>query len=83
MAKRNLRAGEALDGGGGYTVVGQCEKAAVARQEGLLPLGLADRAVLKRDVARGTAIGYADVTLNEESFVVKMRRLQDEITDVG
>ena len=83
VAKRNLRAGEALDGGGGYTVVGQCEKAAVARQEGLLPLGLADRAVLKRDVARGTAIGYADVTLNEESFVVKMRRLQDEITDVG
>lgn len=79
VAKRNLRAGEELDGGGGYTVVGQCEKATVARQEGLLPLGLAYKATLQRDVAKGEAIAYADVTLNEDSFVLKMRRLQDEL----
>ena len=79
MAKRNLRAGEELDGGGGYTVVGQCEKALVARQEGLLPLGLSDRAVLKRDVVKGEAIGYGDVTLNEDSFVLKMRRFARRI----
>ena len=81
VAKRNLRAGEELDGGGGYTVVGQCEKALIARQEGLLPLGLSDRAVLKRDVVKGEAIGYGDVTLNEDSFVLKMRRLQDGLTE--
>ena len=81
VAKRDLRAGEELDGGGGYTVVGQCEKANVARHEGLLPLGLADRATLKRDVAKGEAIGYEDVLLNEGSFVLKMRRLQDEVTE--
>ena len=81
MAKRDLRAGEELDGGGGYTVVGQCEKANVARHEGLLPLGLADRATLKREVAKGEAIGYEDVLLNEGSFVLKMRRLQDEVTE--
>ena len=81
VAKRDLRAGEELDGGGGYTVVGQCEKANVARHEGLLPLGLADRATLKRDVAKGVAIGYEDVLLNEGSFVLKMRRLQDEVTE--
>ena len=80
VAKRDLRVGEALDGGGGYTVVGQCEKAAVARRQGLLPLGLADRATMKRDVAKGDAIAYEDVKLNEDSFVLKMRRLQDEIT---
>ncbi len=80
VAKRDLRAGEELDGGGGYTVVGLCEKAPIARQEGLLPLGLAYQALLKRDVAKGTAIGYADVTLNEDSFVLKMRRLQDDVT---
>ncbi len=81
VAKRDLRAGEELDGGGGYTVVGQCEKANVARHEGLLPLGLADRATLKRDVAKGEAIGYEDVLLNEGSFVLKMRRLQDEVRE--
>ena len=80
VAKRDLRAGEALDGGGGYTAVGQCEKAGVASREGLLPLGLADRATLQRDIAKGEAIGYKDVNLNEDSFVLKMRRLQDELT---
>ena len=80
VAKRDLRAGEVLDGGGGYTVVGQCEKAAVARRQGLLPMGLADKATMKRDVAKGDAIAYEDVNLNDDSFVLKMRRLQDEIT---
>ena len=79
VAKRDLRAGEQLDGGGGYTVVGQCEKASVAQVEALLPLGLAERAVLKRAIAKGTAIAYRDVELNEDSFVLKMRRLQDGI----
>ncbi len=79
VAKRDLRAGEQLDGGGGYTVVGQCEKASVAREERLLPLGLAERAVLKRAVTKGEAIAYGDVELNEDSFVLKMRRLQDGI----
>ena len=77
VAKRDLRKGEALDGGGGYTVVGQCEKASVARQEGLLPLGLAEGAVVKRAISKGEAVRYGDVALNEDSFVLKMRRLQD------
>ena len=81
VAKRALRAGEELDGGGGYTVVGQCEKAPAARQQGLLPLGLADGAILKRGIAKGEAIGYEDVSLNEGSFVLKMRRLQDALTE--
>ena len=79
VAKRDLRAGEELDGGGGYTVVGQCEKAPVAQEEGLLPLGLADQAVLKRAIGKGEAIAYSDVVLNEDSFVLNMRRLQDDL----
>ena len=81
VAKRSLRAGETLDGGGGYTVVGQCEKAQAAQQQGLLPLGLADGAVLKRAIAKGEAIGYQDVELKEGSFVLKMRRLQDALAE--
>ena len=48
VAKRDLKAGEVLDGGGGYTVSGICEKATVARAENLLPLGLSVGAVLNR-----------------------------------
>ena len=81
MAKRDLGEGEALDGGGGYTVVGQCEKASVARREGLLPLGLAEGAVVRRAVSKGEAIRYEDVKLNEDSFVLKMRRLQDGLAE--
>ena len=78
VAKRDLKAGERLDGGGGYTVIGQSEKATVARDERLLPLGLSDGAVLKRDVALGEAIGYDAVELAEDSFVLQLRREQDE-----
>lgn len=76
VAKRDLKAGETLDGGGGYTVLGQSEKATVARQEGLLPLGLSGGAVLKQDVRQGDAIGYAMVDL-PDSLALQLRRDQD------
>jgi predicted homoserine dehydrogenase-like protein len=77
VAKRNLEEGETLDGGGGYTVVGACEQAVIARSERLLPLGLSTGARLKRDVAAGQAITYDMVEINEDSFVLKLRKLQD------
>ena len=77
VAKRDLKIGEVLDGSGGYTVNGLCEKATVAREEDLLPLGLALDVNLTADVAKGDAITYADVELDESSFVLKLRRLQD------
>ena len=77
VAKRNLKAGEVLDGSGGYTVNGLIEKAEIARAENLLPLGLADDVKLKRDVLQGEAISYDMVELNEDAFVLKLRRLQD------
>ena len=77
VAKRDLKIGEPLDGSGGYTVNGLCEKATVAREQNLLPLGLASDVVMKTDVAKGEAIQYDDVELDEDSFVLKLRRLQD------
>jgi predicted homoserine dehydrogenase-like protein len=77
VAKRDLKQGETIDGGGGYTVNGICEKASVARAENLLPLGLANGARLRQDVAQGTAIAYSMVELVEDSFILKLRRLQD------
>ena len=80
VAKRDLKAGETLDGGGGYTVLGQSEKATVAHQEGLLPLGLAGGAVLKQDVQQGDAIGYAMVDL-QDSLALQLRRDQDAMCE--
>lgn len=77
VAKRALKAGETLDGGGGYTVNGICERAAIARAENLLPLGLATNARLKQDVPLGAAITYDMVDLPTDSFIYKLRQLQD------
>ena len=77
VAKRHLEEGEILDGGGGYTVNGLCEKATVARAENLLPLGLAYGARLTREIAQGEAISYDMVEMETGSFIYMLRRLQD------
>jgi predicted homoserine dehydrogenase-like protein len=78
VAKRTLRAGEKIDGIGGATVYGLVERAAVAAAERLLPLGLAQHAVLLRDVPLGEPLAYDDVQLDETQTVVQLRRLQDQ-----
>lgn len=77
VAKRHLEEGEQLDGSGGYTVYGLIERAEVARTQNLLPLGLASRVELKQDVPQDSPITYDMVDLDEDSFVLKLRRLQD------
>ena len=77
VAKRDLDAGETLDGGGGYTVNGICDRADVARRENLLPLGLAEGAVLLTEVAKGTAISYDMVDGVRDTYITRLRRLQD------
>lgn len=63
MAKRDLRAGEVLDGIGGFMAYGMIENAASARAEDLLPMGLTDGATLVRDIAVDGALTFADVRL--------------------
>ena len=74
VAKRPLRAGEMLDGEGGYTVYGKLMPAARSRAEGVLPIGLAHRVKLKRDVAAGGVVRMSDVELDETSLAVRARR---------
>ena len=79
VAKRDLKRSELLDGSGGYTVNRLIERVEIARQSGFLPLGLAYDVKLKQDVSQGTVITYEMVTLNQDSFVLKLRRLQDTV----
>jgi predicted homoserine dehydrogenase-like protein len=61
VAKRPLRRGEVLDGEGGATVWGKCVPAARSRALGALPIGLAARVALARDVAEGAVLTEADL----------------------
>jgi len=63
IAKFDLVAGDTLDGVGGFKAYGVMENSPVARAQDLLPMGLADGCVLKRDLAQDTPITFADVEL--------------------
>jgi len=76
VAKRNLKAGETLDGIGGYTVYGVIEKWEISREEMLLPYGLTENAKMVRDVDKGEPLIYDDVEF-EDSVLTELRGLQD------
>ncbi|MEW9920116.1 SAF domain-containing protein [Marimonas sp. MJW-29] len=65
VAKRDLKAGEMLDGEGGYTVWGKAQP--VAHAVAVLPIGLAHGVPLKRDVARGAVLSFDDVEIGEDA----------------
>ena len=60
-AKRPLRAGETLDGEGGYTVYGMAERHDAARAENLVPMALTHGAVARADIAEDEMISFANV----------------------
>jgi predicted homoserine dehydrogenase-like protein len=80
IAKRSLRAGETLDAIGEFCYRGSIDTVAAARRENLLPLGLAKGCVLRRDVAVGEPIRYADLEHLPDTPLVAMRREQDRVT---
>jgi predicted homoserine dehydrogenase-like protein len=73
-AKRTMKAGEMLDGEGGFCVWGKQTPAGRSLDQGLLPLGLAHNVKLKRDVATGEALRWADVDYDPSDGAVKIRR---------
>ena len=73
-AKRALKAGEILDGEGGFCVWGKQTPAEVSLARGLLPLGLAHDVKLKRDIPDGGALGWDDVVIDGDDVAVKVRR---------
>jgi len=73
-AKRALKAGEVLDGEGGYTVVGRLMPAAESLAQACLPLGLAHGCKLLRPVAAGQPLRWSDVAIDADSAAVRLRR---------
>ncbi len=77
VAKRDLAAGEHIDGLGGFSVYGMIERADAARAGNQVPLGLAPGSVVRKPVMAGQTLTYDDVELDESQTIVHLRRLQD------
>src|SRR5580698_2021806 len=78
-AKRDLRAGELLDGEGGACVWGKLMTAADSLRRGGLPIGLANRVPLLRDVTQGQPVTWDDVRIDTGDEAYKYRRAMEAV----
>lgn len=78
VAKRGLRPGETLDNIGGCCFYGLIDRYEAAKEENLLPIGLAKGAKIIRPVNKDKPVRYDDVELREPSTILDLRRLQDK-----
>lgn len=76
VAKRDLRAGETLDGLGGFTCYALIENYERSRHEKALPMGVSDGCVLRRDVPKDQAVSYEDVILPRGRLCDQLREEQ-------
>ena len=76
-AKRALKAGETLDGEGGACVWGKLMPAAESLRIGGLPIGLANRIPLIRDVAMGAPVTWSDVRVDAADAAYRYRRAME------
>lgn len=77
VAKRDLQAGEILDGIGGFTCYGMIDNAGVCRDEDLLPMGLSDGCRLLHEVPKDRALRRADIALPAGRLADRLRAEQD------
>jgi predicted homoserine dehydrogenase-like protein len=77
-AKRDLAAGEELDGEGGYAVYGRLMPAENSLVLGALPIGLAHGIKLRNAVATGEFVRWSDVAIDEGQEPVRFRREMEQ-----
>ena len=75
-AKKDLKVGEKLDGEGGFCARGRLVTSQKSKDEKILPLGLTDNAIIKRDIKKDDIIKLDDVELNLPKEVVEARDYQ-------
>lgn len=82
FAKRDLKAGERLDGMGGFNSYGLIENLDTNLNNHGLPILLNDNLKLKRDIAKDERIALEDVEfdLNDKAFKLYFQALGHEIT---
>jgi predicted homoserine dehydrogenase-like protein len=75
-AKTPLKAGQKLDGIGQYLTYGQCENAVTARELNLVPIGLAEGSIVKRDLPRDHVLSFDDIELPAETQIQRLYKEQ-------
>jgi predicted homoserine dehydrogenase-like protein len=78
-AKRDLVAGEMLDGEGGYTVWGKLLPAETSVRIGGLPLGLAHNVKVVRPVRKGQSLSWNDVAMNTDTHAYQVRKEMEQM----
>ncbi|KHL54349.1 NAD(P)H-dependent oxidoreductase [Xanthomonas cannabis] len=78
-AKRDLAAGEIIDGLGGYMSYGQCERADLTAGARLLPMGVAEGCVLRHAVRKDQVLSYDDVQLPGHRLIDRLRAEQADM----
>ena len=77
-AKFDMKAGEIIDGLGGFKSYGVCENYDTARKENLLPMGLAEGCKLKHDLAQDQIITYDDIEF--DGSLTKHKLYQEQLS---
>lgn len=80
-SKGAFKAGEMLDGEGGYKVWAKAIPARQSAAKNALPIGLAHHVRLKRDIARDQVVSFDDVDLVEDLDIVEMRQAQNALLE--
>ncbi len=78
FAKKDLRAGETLDGMGGFTCYGLIDAYSVCQQEDFLPMALSQGCRLKRDIPKDAGIKCSDVEFPAGRLCDKLRSEQTD-----
>ena len=78
VAKRDLKAGECLDGVGGFCTYGLIDNRSAAREMNALPIGLSEGCVLLRDVAKDEVVSMNDIQPASQTLIWKLWREQNE-----
>jgi predicted homoserine dehydrogenase-like protein len=83
VAKRGLEPGHVVGGIGSEDTYGVSWPAEQSTKERLLPLGLAEHAVVQKPVVAKTPITLDDVDLDDSKLLVALWRLQERTGDLG
>ncbi len=76
IAKKDLKIGDKLDGEGGFCARGKLITSIKSKKEKLLPLGLTDNAIVKKNILKDEIIKLDDVELNLPTEVIEARQYQ-------
>ena len=78
-AKCDLKPGDKFDGVGGFKAYGLCENHNQAMLENLLPMGLSDGCVVKKNIPKDKVLTYDDVTVPSNRLCDNLKLEQDNL----